>query len=26
VTDKLVKYRITGPASDPKIEVKPLGF
>lgn len=26
VTDKLVKYRITGPASDPKIEVKPLGL
>lgn len=26
VTDKLVKYRITGRASDPKIEVKPLGL
>lgn len=26
VTDKLVKYRISGPASDPKVEVKPLGL
>lgn len=26
VTDTLVKYRITGPASDPKVEVRPLGM
>ncbi len=26
VTDRLVKYRVTGPASDPKIEVRPLGL
>lgn len=26
VTDKLVKYRVTGPISAPKIEVKPLGL